>query len=348
MAAGRMRRGGANLYDRWLNALNVQWAASPPLPSNRSDWKAWDAKRLQTGLASWATLRHATVLVNETSGAECGEGGYEEIVLRAPRGYVEPDPATFTALAGLFDAAAVKLRGMALEGERIPGKDSAGTRTLRQGLLNRLKESAQHRPALRLHGGQELRGQALTDSEYEVILDVGKVAEHHFLVYKSLSTQGLGLANPEPIPKIADVAHGPEGKPYLYAAVGRPMEWNQIVPFFGRREIVKGRGLFLLRIHFRHLVQRQGVAGQAFPPNPSRLDPFPGYRQRTFVPAAKAFLTIPDHARYRPSRIGLAASPAFFRLCLLLGLPASSPGDGGPRLVFVGRHPALPQRGQGA
>lgn len=230
----------ANLYDRWMNALSVQWAASPKRPSNPEDWKAWDAKRLQTGLASWATLRHATVLVNETSGAECGEGGYEEIVLRAPRGYVEPDPATFSAMAGLFDAAAEKLRGLPLEGMQIRDPDSGGTQAMREGMFNRLKESAQAARGFAGMARKELLGQALTDSEYEAILDVGKVVEHHFLVYKSLSTQGLGLANPEPIAKIADVAHAPTGKPYLYAAVGRPMEWNQVVPFFGRREIVKG------------------------------------------------------------------------------------------------------------
>ena len=28
--------------------------------------------------------------------------------------------------------------------------------------------------------------------------------------------------------------------PYLEAAVGRPLEWDQVVPYFGRREIVKG------------------------------------------------------------------------------------------------------------
>ncbi|WP_295455364.1 DUF3160 domain-containing protein [uncultured Thiodictyon sp.] len=39
------------------------------------------------------------------------------------------------------------------------------------------------------------------------------------------------------MPKIADVAG--DG-PYLMAAVGRPMEWDQVVPFYGRRQLVKG------------------------------------------------------------------------------------------------------------
>ncbi len=89
-----MTRGSA----RWPS----QWADNATFPGNAQD-ALWNAKRIQTGLASWATLRHATVLVNERSTAECGEGGFEAIVLRPPRGYVEPDPKTFEAIASLFD-----------------------------------------------------------------------------------------------------------------------------------------------------------------------------------------------------------------------------------------------------
>ena len=103
-AASAKRRLAAqtDLYDAWINALAVQWADDATFPGNAQD-TLWNAKRIQTGLASWATLRHATVLVNERITAECGEGGFEAIVLRPPRGYVEPDPKTFEAIASLFD-----------------------------------------------------------------------------------------------------------------------------------------------------------------------------------------------------------------------------------------------------
>ncbi|MGC2110709.1 MAG: DUF3160 domain-containing protein, partial [Candidatus Korobacteraceae bacterium] len=77
-----------NLYDAWIDALAVQWADNVQFPGV-SDDSLWKAKRLQTGLASWATLRHATVLVNERSSAEAGEGGFESLVVQPPRGYVE-------------------------------------------------------------------------------------------------------------------------------------------------------------------------------------------------------------------------------------------------------------------
>ncbi|MBW8886748.1 MAG: DUF3160 domain-containing protein [Fibrobacteres bacterium] len=221
----------ANLYDRWMGALRTQWADAPALPGGAADWRTWPAKRLQTGLASWATLRHATVLVNERTGAECGEGGYEEMIQRPPRGFVEPDPLTFAALAGLFEATAAKVPAAR------PGAPEAD-RALGKGLRERLLASALAARRMQEIADKELHGVALDDSEYEDILTIGRVAEHHFLLYKSIGSEDDGLINPDPIPKIIDVASGPDG--YRFAAVGHPLEWDQMVPYFGRREMVKG------------------------------------------------------------------------------------------------------------
>ncbi len=94
----------ANIYNRWIAALALQWADDAASPGGDLDKELWHAKRLQTGLASWATLRHATVLVNERTGAECGEAAFEPILLTPPRGYVEPDPRTFDAIGALFQS----------------------------------------------------------------------------------------------------------------------------------------------------------------------------------------------------------------------------------------------------
>jgi hypothetical protein len=62
---------------------------------------AWQWKKLATQSASWAELKHDTILYTEQSGAEMGEGGeYTAGPLAPPypRGYVEPDPQTFDAL----------------------------------------------------------------------------------------------------------------------------------------------------------------------------------------------------------------------------------------------------------
>ena len=252
---GREPKGAAqaDLYDAWINALAVQWADDATFPGTSQD-ALWNTKRIQTGLGSWATLRHATVLVNERSTAECGEGGFEAIVLRPPRGYVEPDPKTFEAIASLFDEMEKVVAKSANFAGNLPvdpseavaasddnGDSSSGppAQPLQAGIIRRLQATASKTRLFESIARKELQNQPLSDADYDEILHVGAVAEHDFLVYNSLASADLALSTPNPIMKIADVAGGGE-VPYLEAAVGRPLEWDQVVPFFGRREIVKG------------------------------------------------------------------------------------------------------------
>jgi hypothetical protein len=79
----------------------------------------------------------------------------------------------------------------------------------------------------------------LTEAEYEAIRGVGGSAEHQFKLYKSLAEKDLGIVVPEPVPKIADVA-GDLDHGLLEVAVGDPLHWRQIAPYFGRRQIVIG------------------------------------------------------------------------------------------------------------
>jgi len=232
-----------NLYQRWIDSLAEQWADSMPSVNGALDEKLWRTKRLQTGLASWATLRHATVLVNERTGAECGEGGFEFIIMRPPRGYVEPDPSTFGRISDLFDAAVqlVNNSKAPLAGSIPRTEDENRTgESLRQGLVGRLAETAAKARLFQSMAEKEVRAQVLTPQEYDEILYFGRVAEHHFLVFKSLANKDLALSNPNPIPKVADVADIAGHAPYLTVGVGRPLEWDHTVPYFGRHEIVKG------------------------------------------------------------------------------------------------------------
>jgi hypothetical protein len=238
-APGAGTRPPGNLYDRWIEALGTSWADSTGIPGETAR-ALWDTKRLQTGLASWATLRHATVLVNERTEAECGEGGFEWIQLTPPRGYVEPALGVFEAIVGLFDSAANAVQNSpALAVGKVPS-EMGDEQALRQGVLRRLAEAAAN---ARLFAGiarKEVEGKPLSVDEYEEILHVGRAAEYHFLIFKSLANPEFALSNPDPMPKIADVAGGANGIPYLQSAVGAPLEWDQIVPYFGRQEIVKG------------------------------------------------------------------------------------------------------------
>jgi Protein of unknown function (DUF3160) len=231
--AADSKRGPGTLYENWINALATQWAAdvSAPIVSG----PLWDAKRLQTGLASWATLRHSTILVNDQTTAECGEGGFEDIVMRPPRGYVEPDPATFAAIANLFDETI-----NVISANRIVKGDDATDTQLRNGIIRRLAESRDDTRKYQKIAEKELEGEPLTAEDYASIQYVGRAAEHNFLVFMSLSNPGYALSIPDPMMKVADVAGAGGSSGSVEAAVGRPLEWDQIVPYFGHREIVKG------------------------------------------------------------------------------------------------------------
>ena len=101
----------SNLYNIWLDAvrtLDDDSMAETRLPEAMRT-EAWQRKQLQAQLASWAELRHNTVLYAKqsyTSGAKC----------EYPTGYVEPYPETFARIkffavegARLIEAANYKL-----------------------------------------------------------------------------------------------------------------------------------------------------------------------------------------------------------------------------------------------
>jgi len=80
----------------------------------------------------------------------------------------------------------------------------------------------------------------LTGNEYQKILQIANFAEHLFLIFNSLSNDEYALSDPDPMPKIVDVALDKDSNDCLLVAVGNAMEWNHIVPFYGRRQMVRG------------------------------------------------------------------------------------------------------------
>jgi len=226
-----------SLYQKWLSVLAVQWSDNFSSPGNVIQKKFWSRKRLQTALASWATLRHATLLVNERTEAECGEAGFEQIVLRPPRGYVEPDVKTLGEIANLFDATVNVVK--AQKDTWADGKEHNG-QGIWDGVIRRLVESRNKVKMFQEIAKKEIAGEELSTKEYENILYVGRAAEHNFLIFKSLAQKDFALSSPDPIEKVADVASEGPIDEYLLVGVGAPLEWDQIVPFFGRKEIVKG------------------------------------------------------------------------------------------------------------
>ncbi len=99
-----------NLYTSWLGALRALSpataldASDTPLPAIART-EAWGRRLLNTQLASWAELRHDTILYTKqsyTSGNSC----------EFPDAYVEPYPEFFARVKAYADRAAEVLQGL--------------------------------------------------------------------------------------------------------------------------------------------------------------------------------------------------------------------------------------------
>ncbi len=88
-------------YSTWLRVLADSFADSGSPQFFYRDGGLWEWKKLLTASASWAELKHDTVLYAKQSGAEMGAGGewipgqYEP---PRPRGYVDPEPQAFSRI----------------------------------------------------------------------------------------------------------------------------------------------------------------------------------------------------------------------------------------------------------
>jgi hypothetical protein len=95
---------GDSVYTLWLDALRGGFRDSG---SKQFFYRggAWQWKKLMTASASWAELKHDTILYAKMSGAEMGDGGFGagRFAPPAPRGYIEPDPQVFDALITMLD-----------------------------------------------------------------------------------------------------------------------------------------------------------------------------------------------------------------------------------------------------
>lgn len=139
----------SNLYWGWLHALRPLLVPKGEGHPTFVQSTRWLDRELNTSLASWAEMRHDTVLYAKQSGAEMGAGPMPE-----PKGYVEPYPEVFARLAYL----AWRSRQGLAEREMLPERLAAAYESL-EGTLLFLKGIAE----------KELTGRPRTDEEYERI-----------------------------------------------------------------------------------------------------------------------------------------------------------------------------------
>ena len=228
--------GATGIYNKWLNLVSAQFSLEKP------DWPwltedIWEAKQLQTGLSGWTNLRHSTYIFNEMQNISSndGESGFELITLKPPRGAVEPVPEVFGSLITVFN----ELKNVCYQIPDIAEKNAASDSALNGGILVHLDNAIKNIEIFRTIAEKGKRNEPLTNDEYNAIMTCGRAVEHDFLTFKSICTEDMNLAVPKALPKCVDV-YGDTATGILYSCIGFPLEWDVVVPYFGRREIVKG------------------------------------------------------------------------------------------------------------
>jgi len=121
-----------NLYWGWLYVLKTLLEPAPEGSPSFMGTEAWRKKQLNAALASWAELRHDTILYAKQSYTET-ESGVPEL----PPGYVEPVPDFFGRLMALTR---MTREGLAAFGAL--SEAAAARLELLEGLLQRLIEIA--------------------------------------------------------------------------------------------------------------------------------------------------------------------------------------------------------------
>jgi hypothetical protein len=132
---------------------------------------AWAAKSLQTALASYAELKHDTILYAKQGSAGEG-GGIEEPLKWKPRHWVEPDPVAFARLA----ASASLLRDGMSKRDLLPATDRATLDTFIElaAWLGRVAT-------------RELDGNVVTDKQNERLGGIGSELEYLWFATSDLS-----------------------------------------------------------------------------------------------------------------------------------------------------------------
>jgi len=146
-----------NLYWAWLYSLKPLLEEFGDGYPTFMQTKAWQDKELITALASWAELRHDTILYAKQS--YTGVGSAQPIILEPVVGYVEPVPEFYSRLLVLTRITKEDLQEMGVLDEeawwRLNNLES---------ILERLKSIST----------KELNNEELSDEDYEFINDFGQ------------------------------------------------------------------------------------------------------------------------------------------------------------------------------
>ena len=211
----------SNLYWSWLNSLRAVLGPAPEgFPSFMRN-AAWEDKSLNTALASWAELRHDTILYGKQSGAEMGDGDEPA----SYKGYVEPNVVFWERMLNLMRQSREGLTSRKLMPEGLEDKFESF-----EGLLSDLKTISE----------KQLRNEKLSVEEYQTIRHIGGTLEYLTLTVMNGApdTWELVSETDKDMAVIADVHTG--GDKVLEEGVGHANEILVIVPVEGKLVLTRG------------------------------------------------------------------------------------------------------------
>ncbi|MDL2263979.1 DUF3160 domain-containing protein [Synergistaceae bacterium OttesenSCG-928-I11] len=201
------------VYASWLEAFRAGFEDSGSEQFfYRSD--GWRWKRLATNLASWAELKHDTILYAEQSAAEMGDGGdwyAGRFEPPQPRGYVEPDPQFFEAMLRATGRLRTFIEEFGVEDNDADDETKYSDRLERfSELLESIRDIAQ----------KEVDNETLSPAEYASIKEIARAFDAFLL----LPGDGFPMDDGElrKMACVADVATNGWDGTVLEAASGAP------------------------------------------------------------------------------------------------------------------------------
>ena len=182
---------GGTVYDAWLHALQPVFVDHEEAYPDFMRTDAWAAKALQSGLGSYAELKHDTILYTKQAVAEGGDGA----PIPERRNWVEPEPVAFARLA-------------AMAGLMRAGLDTRDLLTREQAGL--LRDVAELFTFLARTAQDELAGEPISAKDNERLTYIG--GELEALWWRSSDRSPTGEpSTDDDAAIIADIASGPEG-----------------------------------------------------------------------------------------------------------------------------------------
>jgi hypothetical protein len=146
-----------NLYWAWLDVLRT-YVTPPARPTQAFETgEAWADRTMTTALASWAQLRHDTILYVKQ--AYAAFGGAAPVPPPPPEGFVEPQPEVFAKLVALNGMLSAGLQELGV----LPAEASATLESFND-LLGRLRDLA----------GKEVEDRALDAEDNAFLASFGE------------------------------------------------------------------------------------------------------------------------------------------------------------------------------